>query len=194
MLTGCLLLISCSQDVPGGSSSVDASGDELKRGTFEDRVTGGFSTQQDPETGEVRQVSDRENPFANASEMYGGEKSTYNQQYDAGEYDKRRWSGTKTTDRKSYGAGQKEYEYSPEFIKRNSQFATAGAREGSGAYDADAYTTGVAREASGVRQDITRNYQVEKRREVFVQPQVTPHDQTKTSGRTVEDVKSLLND
>ena len=194
MLTGCLLLISCSQDVPGGSSSVDASGDELKRGTFEDRVTGGFSTQQDPETGEVRQVSDRENPFANASEMYGGEKSTYQKQYDAGEYDKRRWSGTKTADKKSYGAGQKGYEYSPEFIKRNSQFATAGAREASGAYDAGAYTTEAAREASGTRQDITRNSHVEKRREVFVQPQVTPHDQTKTSGRTVEDVKSLLND
>jgi len=195
MLGFSFFLTSCASKVEetGGVSSSTSKAPEQGLAKY----MGGYKMVKDKETGMMKPVSDKEGPFSGASNPFSGTNNAGNKEFSTAEYDSRRWNGTKNKSVKEWNNANKNYEYSPEFIRQNSRYADSYAREGSASYNqsSESYETASAYEQSGERIARDLDYRVQKRREVYVQPEIIDNkSQQSQSGRSVEDVKSLLND
>lgn len=195
-----LLICSCSKN-SGGSSNVDSSSSIAQEGAtvksiYESGYDGGYEMKKDEETGFMRPVSKKEGtPFSDKISSVKGQNQQFMKSFDKGEYDARRWSGAEK--KKSilpWRNNQKEFQYSPHFIKENSDLATRTPKEKMSSFSRPKYSTDYAREQSSTRIEKKPNYLVNKRQDEFQQPSIISNQnyQENQSGRSVDDVKGLL--
>ena len=188
-----LFLFSCaSQEKKSGG--VDSSTSVAQEQGLE-KYSGGYKLAKDEETGFTRAVSDKTSPFGGETNPFSGENGAEKKEFATANYDSRRWNGTKSKSTKEWNQADKSYEYSPEFIRKNSHYADNYARESNSTYNqsGNSYQTASANEQSGDRLSRDLDYQVEKRREVYIPPKIMDKYEQQ-SGRSVDDVKALLND
>ncbi len=186
-------LCSCAGSATDGSGAVDSSTSQASEGLT--KFEGGYEMVRDEETGFVRPVTDKKSPFDTGRSPYSGQNQAGNKAYRTGDYAKRDWSGNTEYSRKRW-KGKDRYDHSPEFVRQNSHYASQSAREGSSSYQpgSSAYQTSAATEQSISGIDRTTNYQAQKAQSTFRQPEIIQQHGQPSSGRTVEDVKGMLND
>ena len=151
---------------------------------------------KDEETGFMKPVSEKEgNPFGNKTNQFKGKNQEFNKAFSTSNYDTRRWSGA---DKKKsilpWKNSKKEFQYSPQFIKDNSNLAHRTPSEKGKEFSRSQFSTSSAREQSSDRIQKVPDYVVKKRRESFTQPPIISNQSYNESGRSVEDVKGLLGD
>jgi len=187
-----LFLVSCATQQEN-KRSVDSSTNTIEKKGLS-KFEGGYSPEQDPETGFMKMKSHKPDLYEDAKSRYG-KSANLKKEYSTDTYDSRRWQGVKSKERKEWG-GNKQYAYSPEFVRQNAGYAAKTANEASTDFrgSSDVYETYTSREQSSERQSKDLDYKVQHRREVYVQPKIIDNQSASGSGRTVEDVKGLLND
>ena len=188
--------VSCSQSAEI-NSSVDASTSMANESEAQglDKFSNGYNIVTDPESGVVRAVTDRKNPFGETETLYQEGGQSLNKQYQTSEYDAKRWQQEgKKSPWKPWSNGDSRFEHSPEFVKKNADIASKKSDEAGRRYDTSRYQTASAYEATSSAYGKKESSLVQQRREAYVAPKVVKHSQYSTSGRSVEDVKSLLNE
>jgi|GEM_PF-6149879 len=158
------------------------------------KFEGDYKIEQDKETGLARVTTDKPDLYTDSVSNFASGQSNIKKKFATDEFDSRRWQGAKDKDLKKWN-GNRNYEYSPEFVKQNSHLASKTAQESGRDYSgSDVYKTYAANQNSAQRIDKEENYSIKKRSETYKAPKIVDrYDLVPRSGRTVEDVKGLLN-
>lgn len=179
------------------SSTSRAEEDGARYRTVEEFVDDkGYELVQDEETGFIKPVSTKKNHwFQNKVENLRKENSDFNKQFSKKYADTKRWDGQ---DKKKgffpWSKSKKEFQHSPHFIKENSELANKVSKENRKTYSTSNYEKFSARETTVKGMENLPNYVIQKRREDFIQPPIISNQDYSETGRSVEDVKQLLNE
>ena len=183
-LIPCLLVVSCATEKEDNVVPIKAQ-------TMEQRFGGGKTIKQDASGNWSADVKATSLPENNRQSAYFTGDSNLPKTYKAGEYAKNSWWGGKSYPREPYGGNTD-----------GSRFQTAARAQGKGAreakvaadspgpYQAGAYQTGSAREASGKRFGKPVDAQTANRREDFPEPDVAGWKEQRRMN--IQETKSIL--
>ena len=186
-------LSSCTSQTT--SRVVNSSSSEASEAGLE-RYQGGYKMVKDEETGFVRPVSERKiSPFSQQTSQYSGQNIAGNQVYKKKEFDSKRWQGAdQRASKKSWHRSNEEFQRSPQFIKDNAKWSGIDSRESTLVFARDQYQTNSAREERRQKIEKTSDRKIQRAQQSFVQPQIISNQTYNNSGRSVNDVKQLLNE
>ena len=196
ILSTCLWLFSscASQKGAENSESVNSSSSTAKERGLAEKLMGDYKMVQDKETGFTRIQTDKKNPFADKSNAFNGANNSANKEFNSGEYVKKDWAGAKDAAIKRWG-GKRDFDQSPEFVRQNSQYGTSSAREATTDYSGvSKYRTTASREATSERLSYGLDDRVQRQQKNYVPPVILDNVNPSNSGRSVKDVKELLNE